>query len=118
MKPDLESRALRAAQFCREHGITQTDIATAIGASQPQVSRILKGQGLRASRLFEDVCLYVERMSAGVTADAVRENDELIEAMKEVWDGSSTHARALAIVIRSLAAFGRTEDKTLTQVKG
>ena len=57
-------------------------------------------------------------MSAGVTADAVRENDELIEAMKEVWDGSSTHARALAIVIRSLAAFGRTEDKTLTQVKG
>ena len=115
MKPELESRALRAAQFCREHGITQADIATAVGASQPQVSRILKGQGIRASRLFEDVCLYIEKMSGGVTVDAVRENDELIEAVQAVWDGSSAHARALAIVIRSLAAFGRAEDEAISK---
>jgi transcriptional regulator with XRE-family HTH domain len=97
------ARALRAGEICREHGITQAQIADAVGASQSQVSRILSGQGLRQSRLMEEVCLYVEQFSVGVTADAVRENAELVEAIQAAWDGSASHARALSTVIRSLA---------------
>lgn len=97
------ARALRAGEICKEQGITQAQIAEAVGASQSQVSRILSGRGIRQSRLMEEVCLYVERFSVGVTADAVRENAELVEAIQAAWDGSASHARALSMVIRSLA---------------
>lgn len=107
-----KSRAMRAAQTCRLHGITQAEIANALDASQSQVSRILQAQGLRASRLFEEVCLYVERFEGGVTIDAVRENEELISALKVTWDGSATHARALASVIKSLAVLGTPKNSS------
>lgn len=97
------ARALRAGEICRGRGITQAQIAEAVGASQSQVSRILSGRGIRQSRLMEEVCLYVERFSVGVTADAVRGNAELVEAIQAAWDGSASHARALSTVIRSLA---------------
>lgn len=96
------ARALRAAQVAATLGVTQAQIAEAVGASQSQVSRILSGQTSRSSRLLEEVCLFVEQSTGGVTAGAVRSNDELIEALKSVWDGSAGHARALSTVIRSL----------------
>lgn len=105
----IKSRALRAAEISRQRGITQGQIAEAIGASQSQVSRILSGQGLRQTRLHEEVCLFVEHFGAGVTCDAVRENDELVDAMRIAWDGSATHAKALSTVIRSLAALGNRQ---------
>lgn len=105
-KDELASRAERARSTCKARGVTQAQIAVDLGVSQSQVSRILKGQGLRASRLAEEVCLYVERFQDGVTADAVRSNDELVNALTETWDGSATHARALSSVIRSLCALG------------
>lgn len=97
------ARSLRAAEICKALGITQTQIAEAVGASQSQVSRILAGNSVRQSKLLEEVCLYVEKFSTGVTADTVRSNDELIEAIQAAWDGSASHSRALSTVIRSLA---------------
>lgn len=104
ISPVQFSRVLSAAAAYRSLGITQSQIAEALGASQGQVSRILGGKVLRTSRLFEEVCLYVERMDRGVTAEAVRENEELISALRETWNGSSAHAKALATVIRSTKA--------------
>jgi len=101
-----KARAYLAADACRVLGITQAQIAVAVGASQPQVSRILAAKGRRVSRLFEEVCLYVERRNTGITADAVRANQELVEALQATWNGSAAHARSLAMVIRSLAGFG------------
>lgn len=106
INPAHQSRALKAAQICKASGITQAEIAEALGASQSQVSRILKADGQRPSRLFEEVCLYVERLSGGVTADQVRKNEHLINALKDTWDGSDAHARALSAVIRSLSVLG------------
>lgn len=100
----LQARAQRADSIFQHLGMTQTQIAACLGASQGQISRILRGQNLRPSRLFEEVCLLAERQSLGVTADAVRQNDELIEALRETWDGTAVHARALATIIRSLSA--------------
>lgn len=102
ISPSQKSRAIRAAENCHRLGIAQQEIASALGVSQGQVSRILGAKITRASRLFEEVCLFVERFDSGVTANAVRENEELIEALRDTWDGSATHARALSAVIRSL----------------
>lgn len=105
MQPtSLHSRAQRAASIFQALGITQTQIAASLGASQGQVSRILRGHNLRASRLFEEVCLLAERHSQGVTVEAVCQNSDLIEALRETWDGTAIHARALATVIRSLSS--------------
>lgn len=105
--PDLQARLQRVASACKSHNISQMQIADAVGASQSQVSRILGGRGQRLTRLTEEVCLYVERLTAGgVTAEAVRKNDQLIESLRNTWDGSSAHALALSAVIRSLAALG------------
>lgn len=100
---DLKARALRAAEIYRRHGITQGDVAVFVGASQPQVSRLLSGNPMRASRLFEEICLYAERLDGGVTTDAVRANEDLMGALAETWNGTAAHAKALAAVIRSLA---------------
>jgi hypothetical protein len=93
------------------NGITQAQIATDLLASQPQISRILKGQGQKATRLVEEVCLYVEKYQGGVTADLVRSNDELVDALRLTWDGSAKHAMALSAVIRSLSALGPQSEK-------
>jgi transcriptional regulator with XRE-family HTH domain len=103
IKPDLKARVLRAAEIYRKHGVTQDEIAEVVGASQPQVSRVLKGDGLRTTKLLEEICLYAERFEGGVTSDAVQSNKDLVEALRMTWDGSAEHARALAVVIRSLA---------------
>lgn len=108
---ELKARAERARQVCKVRGITQAQIAADLGASQSQVSRILKGQGLKSSRLAEEVCLYVEKFEGGVTAESVRRNDELVDALAVTWDGSASHARALSAVIRSLSALGSRHPK-------
>lgn len=103
---EAKARVQRAQRICEAHGITQADIAAKVGASQSQVSRILQGRSVKASRLFEEVCLFVERFDVGVTADVVRANNELIDALKVTWDGSAAHAKALAVIIRSLKLLG------------
>lgn len=97
-----KARLLRAATIFREKGISQAEVAEIVGASQPQVSQILKGGGVRATKLAEEVCLYAEKLEGGVTAEAVCSSQELISALAETWDGSARHAKALAVVIRSL----------------
>lgn len=104
IQPLQLARALRASNNCRQMGLTQRYIAESLGASQGQVSRILGGKVRRVSRLFEEVCLFVERMDRGVTTEAVCANEELINALRETWNGSSAHAKALATVIRSTKA--------------
>lgn len=99
----FQARVIRAREICKQRGITQQEIAHALGASQSQVSRILCRTGVKRSRLQEEVCLYVERFDVGVTAEAVRSNDELIEAVRTAWNGTAAHAKALSAVIRSLA---------------
>lgn len=106
LDPATAARVLRAGNICRHRGITQTQIAEALGASQSQVSRILRGRGERGSRLQEEVCLYVERFDSEVTAEAVRSSDELVDALRKTWDGSAAHAKALSTVIRSLVVLG------------
>ena len=99
---DLAVEASLARQRAADMGLTQAAIAAAVGASQSQVSRVLSGVGTRRSRLFDEVCKYV--FLAGRARPAVSESAELTAALEAVWDGSDSHAKALALVIRSLGA--------------
>lgn len=106
---NLKSRVLRATTVFRARGIGQAEVAAAVGASQPQISRILKGEGIRATKLTEEVCLLAERLE-WITAEAVCANKELVSALMDARDGSAERAKALAVVIRSpyiaLGSFG------------
>jgi transcriptional regulator with XRE-family HTH domain len=104
LKPtDLQARAMRAAGIYKRHGISQAKIASFVGASQGQVSRLLGGKAQRANKLFEEICLYAERLEGGVSIELVQANDDLVRALAETWDGTAGHAKALANVIRSLS---------------
>jgi transcriptional regulator with XRE-family HTH domain len=103
MTTQHKTRAIKAALTCRELAISQAQIAAAVGASQSQVSRILSGRGSRPTRLLEEVCLYVERFETGVSAEAVRGNEDMVHALTQIWDGTAQHARAISTVIQSLA---------------
>lgn len=85
-------------------GITQEDISNAIGISQSQVSRLLSGHGKRQSKAFLEICNYVNSRKIGVSTDLVRQNDELINALASVWDGSAKQSAAIANIIQSLGA--------------
>lgn len=90
------------AQRARRAGLTQEQIAKAVCASQSQVSRVLAGKSVRQSRLYDEICIYVNNAFRGVSPEAVCESKELMEALANVWDGTAHHATALAKVIRSL----------------
>lgn len=108
MHTEEQARILRAAHLYRTGNLSQEQIAAEVGASQSQVSRILSGRGKRFSRLSADICTCVERLNGiGDVRVAAEENQDLMSAIRETWDGSATHAIALATVIRSLAAFHR-----------
>ena len=107
---NISTEALRIANNARAIGVTQNQIAEAIGASQPQVSRILSGHISRPSVIFKKICRYVQTEKDGVTLNAVKENEELISALAATWDGSARHATALAAVIRGLSVLNCEHD--------
>lgn len=102
----LRAEALLAASRAREIGLTQAEIADALKASQSQVSRVLAGNAKRRSRLFDEVCKYV--FSICERASPSTPPAELTEALNAIWDGTPEHAKALALVIRSLGALRGT----------
>jgi transcriptional regulator with XRE-family HTH domain len=88
-------------------GFTQQQLAEMLGVSQSQVSRTLNGQFKRRSKLFDDLCKIAYQSSATpvmVEPVASAQQADLISALDAVWDGTDSHAKALAVVIRSLSA--------------
>ena len=59
-----KARVLRAATIFRERGISQAEVAEIVGASQPQISRILKGEGIRATKLAEKRRKFVSTLKS------------------------------------------------------
>lgn len=99
---EITHYAPRIASIAKALGITQEDISEATGVSQSQVSRALSGRGKRQSKAFVEICNYVNSQKTGINPELVRKNDELINAIAKVWDGSARQAQALANIIQSL----------------
>jgi len=115
---DIRLQAENLAQRARLAGLTQEQIAKAVSASQSQVSRILSGKMVRRSKLFDEICKYVNNAVKGVSPETVRGNEELMDAIASVWDGTAHQANALAHVIRSLGGLSRLGLHGATSAKG
>ena len=92
-----------------EAGVTQSDVARALNVSQSQVSRLLAGKLIRCSQLFDEICIFAYEAQAnkrGNSPTPASACKELTSALDAVWDGSAQHAKALALVIRSLGGLG------------
>ena len=88
-------------------GFTQQMLAEMLGVSQSQVSRTLNGQFKRRSKLFDELCKIAYQsavLGGAVQPGASAQQSDLISALDAVWDGTDSHAKALAVVIRSLSA--------------
>jgi transcriptional regulator with XRE-family HTH domain len=92
----------------KQIGITQNQLATALSVSQSQISRVLSGQGKRRTKLFDELCIYVNNQTKGISSDVVRQNEDLMQAIASVWDGSVAQAKTIATVIKSLGPFCKT----------
>lgn len=108
---DVRSEILRASRKARQLGLTQEQIANVTGHSQSQISRVFSGQTARRSRVTRDICNYVFFKSTSNHRETVVQNQEMIDALVEVWDGSDEHATALACVIRSLGTLRAPSGK-------
>lgn len=109
-KSEFNDVAVLAARRARAVGITQLEIACALNYSQSQVSRVLSGTSKRHTRLLDEICIYVNNNMHKVSSSLDLENSELTDAVASVWDGSSSHAHAIAEVIRSLGAFAKVPN--------
>ena len=102
MANDLLHTARQLSQVAKSLRITQEDISIGTGISQSQVSRLLSGNGKHKSKAFLEICNYVNNKKVGVSAELVKQNDELINALASVWDGSERQSTAIANIIQSL----------------
>ncbi len=93
----------------KQIGITQSQLAEALSVSQSQISRVLSGQGKRRTKLFDELCIYVNNQVQGISPDLVRENAVLLEAIASIWDGSVAQANSIATVIKSLGPFCKSK---------
>ncbi len=99
---NLTLNTSQLSSMAKSLGITQEDISNGTGISQSQVSRLLSGHGKRQSKSYIEICNYVNSCRNGISPELVRQNDELINALASVWDGSARQSAAIANIIQSL----------------
>lgn len=99
---DLLPTPIQLSSLAKSLGITQEDISNNTGISQSQVSRLLSGHGKHKSKSYIEICNYVNSCRNGISPELVRQNDELINALASVWDGSARQSAAIANIIQSL----------------
>lgn len=110
---NTESNLLKpilAARHAKALGITQQEIAKAVGASQSQVSRILAGKSKRQAALSEKICIYVYSNRGNISRQMVEKNSILMDAIASAWDGSTRQAEILAIMIRAAGSLSNRSE--------
>jgi transcriptional regulator with XRE-family HTH domain len=88
--------------------LSQQQLAAELGASQSQISRVLAGHTSMSSKLARSLCRYVFMHSPRTARERISRAPELMDALAFVWDGSPSHASALAAVIRSLSVLSNS----------
>lgn len=108
---EILAEASQIASLAKSLELKQEDISIATGISQSQVSRVLSGRGKRKSKAHNLICNYVNSLRTRITPDHVIKNEELINAIAEVWDGTEHQSKAIASVIRSLGLICSTSNQ-------
>jgi arginine repressor len=76
-------------------GMTQAELAERVGVSQATVSRAMNQQALRPSQARARLFSFMQEQKVGPDPDPA------FRAIREVWDGSTAHAAALARLVRA-----------------
>jgi len=74
---------------------TTVSIANACGMTQSTVYRALKGDPKRMTAALNRLCVYANVNPKEFT-DPPEQSETLMNALKQVWDGTEMHAKQLA----------------------
>jgi predicted transcriptional regulator len=106
---ELKAAWAEMKQRIERSGLSQEDIASAATVSQPAVSRVLRECPRRSGRAFRRLCDYASTLSGSTSGGALSQEAErtILSAVRDVWNGTPEHARALAAMIRAAGAIAR-----------
>lgn len=80
----------------RANGLeTTVSIANACNMTQSTVYRALKGKPKRMTLALNKLCVYA-KINLQDYADEPEQSDTLMNALRQVWDGTEIHAKQLA----------------------
>lgn len=88
--------------FMAEKQLTCSAIARHVDIPQPTVFRALCPDKGRVNRTHLKLCVYAQLNPYIERNVNPGESDVLMSALREVWDGTEHHARALARLLRSV----------------
>ena len=101
---NIQPRHLRSR--IKQRNLLQSDIATAIGCDQGQVSRLLAGKSSSNSKTYRHIC---EHVFANEKPYEHLGKKILDEAVNQLWDGTIEHARVVAKLLQVLSQFPTTK---------
>jgi len=94
-------KALIDRYECSQGGDGQAVLALKCGVSQPTISRLRAGPPDRVGAAFQRLFVYATNAQISVSKSDPCTNALLAAALREVWNGTDEHARALAAIIRA-----------------
>jgi len=87
--------------FMLERGFNSNSLAQEVKIPQPTVYRALNPDSGRVNKTHIKLCVYAEINPYSEREVIPEENRVLMSVLREVWDGTERHARALARLLRS-----------------
>ena len=112
--PDADTHLLKAElvsridQILRQRRLTQSQAAGLLGISQPDVSRLLRGQFRRVSPNVSKLLQYARQPAqTGPSEGKDQAKQAVIRAALRTWDATPAGARALVRLLRSVEGLRR-----------
>lgn len=105
----IQDRVQQARAILRAAGITQEQAAAQAGCTQSQVSRILQGKIARETTTAVRLCIYAENVAGRTSGPPSKGRDAIDLAVAQVWDGSESHAHAVADLLNAVARLRDTQ---------
>jgi hypothetical protein len=104
---DINQKWIRLRGILDSLNITQNELSIEARVNQASVSRILSQCPKRQGKAFARLCKYAFNLDTARAALDPSRSLVLMDVLREVWNGSEEHAKALAGAIRASAYAAR-----------
>lgn len=104
MSGALKRKWDRLREVLGARGTSQMSIAKGSGVSQATISRVLERCPKRNSKAFTKLCKYALPEPSSMDSADPATSPLLMDALRETWDGTPEHAKALADILRAVNA--------------
>jgi arginine repressor len=92
-------------------GLTQAALARRARVSQATVSRALAGIALQRGRARSKLFIYAGIQEQPESQRPGQSTGQVVKAFEAIWDGTQSHARAVARIIEALGELRPKERK-------